>query len=69
MPEDAVPIAERIRFAVSEGRPETVSQDIPTTISIGVAGYDRKSFDLSLKCGDERLYTAKNNGRNQVCFA
>ena len=68
-PEDAVPIAERIRLAVSEGRPETVSQDIPTTISIGVAGYDRKSFDLSLKRADERLYAAKNSGRNQVCFA
>ena len=36
------------------------------TISIGVAEYHGEDYQKTIKCADKALYTAKNNGRNQV---
>ncbi|MDX2367710.1 MAG: diguanylate cyclase [Colwellia sp.] len=60
---DAIIKAEEIRKVVAEATPN----NIPVTISIGVAHLDNhKSFNSLLKSADLALYVAKNNGRNRV---
>jgi len=48
------------------------SHQILVTVSIGVCTYHQTSESCSmetlLKCADEKLYSAKNAGRNQVVF-
>ncbi|MBH62912.1 MAG: PleD family two-component system response regulator [Alphaproteobacteria bacterium] len=69
-PEVAKMVAERLRQNVAE-EPFEVSADVGTitvTVSIGVTVYDgtEVSTDGLLRRADEALYTAKNQGRNQV---
>ena len=58
--EDAIVVAERIRFSVQE--------KTRVTISIGVSTFSEDMGDESdlIKRADEALYRAKNNGRNRV---
>lgn len=64
--EVAVKIAERLRITVMQ-------HDFPgvgtVTISLGVAAWPQQSISPydTLRIADERLYRAKNRGRNQVC--
>ncbi len=67
--EGAISLAETLRHRVMEYTFVFQSESIRVTISIGVASVnsaDRTSEDLLLR-SDERLYCAKNSGRNIVC--
>lgn len=66
--EQAVVTAERLRKAVELTTIHSNDMDIHVTISIGVASYDPSinSIDELLILADQRLYKAKNGGRNRV---
>lgn len=70
-PEQAMKIAERIRFTV-EQYPFTLScgRRINITISIGIATYPdtTKDFSKLMEEADGALYQAKQQGRNKVVF-
>lgn len=60
-----IQVAEKLRQAIQLLYIEHESRRIELTVSIGVAQVvDR--LDLALRLADERLYIAKNNGRNRV---
>lgn len=64
---DAFSLAERIRSQLAESpyRKEDIS--VPVTVSIGVAeSVVQTSLEALIRLADERLYRAKNGGRNQV---
>ena len=64
-------LAERIRGAIEElniSHPASPSSD-RVTVSIGVASGAAGSWESLLNEADVALYTAKKNGRNQVCAA
>ena len=65
--EDAMAKAESVRVAIEELKPS----GLPITTSIGVSsmevGIDR-DFEALFHAGDEGVYAAKENGRNQVVF-
>lgn len=66
-------LAEKARRLVEEQRFEFDHQVIPVTISLGVAtaaasaGDGRQGPEL-VKASDEKLYQAKSEGRNRVCW-
>lgn len=64
---DARMVAERIRHAIADMQFELDSQDIPLTVSIGVARRRSEENQLALyeRC-DQQMYKAKRAGRNQV---
>jgi len=65
--EGAVVKAERVRQQVESLRFPAVSQQLRVTISIGVAAYrNLENIDATLARADQRLYDAKNSGRNRV---
>lgn len=65
--DEAVVVAERLR-GVIEARPcRTSAGDIPLTVSIGVAYHEIDgTLEQALQRADERLYIAKQTGRNRV---
>jgi diguanylate cyclase (GGDEF)-like protein len=66
--QQAVALAESLRSAIETKPIETRDQRLPITISIGVAQTNEKlknSAEL-LSCADDRLYRAKQAGRNRV---
>lgn len=65
----AVDVAERIRSTIEKYPYHFDGQDIPITISIGVATLDSTSkvADDLVALADKALYDAKNQGRNRVC--
>ena len=67
----AIVLAERLRKAVESLDIQFEGNKIPVTISIGIAmqPQDGDSLDTLLAAADERLYTAKNSGRNRFCAA
>jgi diguanylate cyclase (GGDEF)-like protein len=66
---DAMPIAERVRQAVS-GETETCLDSmikVPIKVSMGIADLgEQLSFEALLKASDAALYRAKNAGKNTV---
>jgi diguanylate cyclase (GGDEF)-like protein len=67
--DEAIAIAEKLRNAIASKPVETRDQKLPITISIGVAqtgGKLRTGAEL-LNGADDRLYRAKQAGRNCVC--
>lgn len=66
----ALGVAEQLRGAVQAQHFEFQHQQIPVTISVGVAtrgiGQSEPPLDL-FKRADEALYRAKQSGRNRVC--
>ena len=66
---EAIALAEALRAAVEERPIETREQRLRVTVSIGVAQADATMTTRAqlLKFADERLYRAKQGGRNQVC--
>jgi diguanylate cyclase (GGDEF)-like protein len=69
MLDGAVELAERLRQQIAEHTFVFQQDKIKATISIGCAVLteeDRNAGEL-LKRADERLYQAKNSGRNRVC--
>ncbi|HEC19518.1 MAG TPA: diguanylate cyclase [Gammaproteobacteria bacterium] len=67
----AIVLAERLRKAVEALDIQYEGNSIPVTISIGIAmqPQDGDTLDALLAAADERLYTAKNAGRNRFCAA
>jgi diguanylate cyclase (GGDEF)-like protein len=63
-------LAERIRSAIEREQFITGDKIVPITASIGIAtfGVDpADSIDQLLGVADNRLYLAKNAGRNRIC--
>ncbi len=68
----ALPLAERLRVAISEHDFVHDGLHIAVTISIGAAGWGEDGVDNReelIACADNRLYKAKASGRNQVVAA
>jgi diguanylate cyclase (GGDEF)-like protein len=68
--EGAAALAETLRQKVAEHLFVFQADSIRVTVSLGAAllmEADRQANDL-IKRADERLYLAKNGGRNRVCF-
>jgi len=63
-------IAEKIRRSVETAVFEYEDTVVPVTMSFGVAEYysEVKSAEELIRISDERLYTAKNTGRNKVIY-
>lgn len=69
---EAYEIGERLRWVVENGKFKTDNGPLTDiTISIGAAefGRDGETLDTFLRTADERLYRAKNRGRNCVIAA
>ncbi|MBI4430531.1 MAG: sensor domain-containing diguanylate cyclase [Candidatus Omnitrophica bacterium] len=68
--EAAVILAETLRRSVESVRIEARGDELKTTISIGVASFPADTLDPEelLAAADKALYTAKNKGRNLVCY-
>jgi diguanylate cyclase (GGDEF)-like protein len=67
-PKGGADVAERIRNAIS-ARPLAINaENVPCTVSIGVACYpeDGRSLDALAARADRALYQAKQEGRNKV---
>ncbi|MBB4286275.1 GGDEF domain-containing protein [Roseospira goensis] len=67
--EGAVRIAERVRQAIESNPLTSKGEPVPLTVSIGLALASEVNgvAERFIALADERLYTAKRNGRNQVC--
>lgn len=67
----SIVLAERLRKAVESLVIEFDGQRIPVTISLGIALRPLDGDDLQMLLGvaDERLYRAKEEGRNRFCVA
>lgn len=64
---DALVLAEKIREAFHLKQTLFRREVVQVTVSLGIATYDEDGHDLFsiLQAADDRLYQAKNNGRNQ----
>ena len=68
----AAVLGERIRAAIEREKINVDGRHIPVTVSIGVstlAAEDVDSIDQMLNIADQRLYLAKNSGRNRICVS
>ena len=66
--EDSLKMAERIRFAVQEGKVVYSEFEIKVTLSLGISSYpenDIKHEQELLAASDEALYISKKSGRNK----
>lgn len=66
--EQAIVTAERLRTAVQQHAIHTNDMEIYVTTSIGVASHDPSisTIDELMHLADQRMYKAKNEGRNRV---
>lgn len=64
-------IAERVRNAIASTSFESGAQRLTVTVSIGASqsGLDGDTIDEILRVADQRLYSAKHQGRNRVIAA
>ncbi len=63
-------LAERIRVAIEREKFIVGDKVVPVTVSIGIASFGvdpADSIDHLLGVADNRLYLAKNAGRNRIC--
>ncbi len=63
-------LAERIRAAIEREQFIIGDKIVPITVSIGIASFGvdpAESIDQLLGVADNRLYLAKNSGRNRIC--
>jgi diguanylate cyclase (GGDEF)-like protein len=67
--ESAVRLADRIRTHLASLAIETAQGPISVTVSVGVAALcpETKTLDDLIARADDRLYEAKDAGRNRVC--
>ncbi|MDP2810242.1 MAG: diguanylate cyclase, partial [Rhodocyclaceae bacterium] len=64
----AVAVAERIRQAVAEARFQYAGKTVCITLSAGIAMHQAgETVDTLIGRADEKLYQAKQTGRNRVC--
>ena len=67
--EGAVKKAEEIRVKLMESDIEADGNTLRCTLSFGCALFDPlKSIEDNVSAADEKLYTAKETGRNKVCW-
>jgi len=67
--EGAVKKAEEIRVKLMESDIEADGNTLKCTLSFGCALFDpAKSIEDNVSAADEKLYTAKETGRNKVCW-
>jgi len=62
--------AERVRIAVAASQPVFEDKNLPVTVSLGVAEFKPGSTEAPDELfgrADEKLYQAKDSGRNRVC--
>jgi diguanylate cyclase (GGDEF)-like protein len=62
--------AESIRVAVAENLPAFEGKKLPVTISLGLAEFpvgSEETAEALYGRADEKLYQAKDSGRNRVC--
>lgn len=64
----AIQVAEDLRRALEDADLQHDEQSVPLSLSVGVAelGVDGHNLQDLLAAADQRLYAAKDNGRNQV---
>lgn len=68
LPHDkAVELAERTRLLLSDVVNAPDGHGITVSIGVSTSDHDGKTFNELFSRADERLYKAKNNGRNQIC--
>lgn len=69
-PAQARLVADKVRLKLEQSSFEVAGDKVHLTLSGGVAGYGEDGDELVdvLRAADNRLYAAKKNGRNQVCF-
>jgi two-component system cell cycle response regulator len=63
-------LAERIRAAIEREKFIVGDHVVPITVSIGIASFGvdpSESIDQLMGVADNRLYLAKNSGRNRIC--
>jgi diguanylate cyclase (GGDEF)-like protein len=66
---EAAYVAESLRTKVAEEHLAVDGKSITVTVSIGVAALQsEKQFTDLYRAADQRLYRAKQRGRNRVCF-
>ncbi len=66
----AAALAEELRQVVAARPTYFEGEEIPVTISLGVAQYHAPwDAEQLIRCADERLYAAKRSGRNRVVSA
>ena len=67
--EGAVRKAEEIRINLMDSEISADGNTLKCTLSFGCALFDpSKSIEENISKADERLYTAKETGRNKVCY-
>jgi diguanylate cyclase (GGDEF)-like protein len=66
---DAIQISRRINHLIEHNDWDTIQKDMKITISMGLCCDTSVSkFEKMLACADQHLYTAKYQGKNQLCF-
>lgn len=61
--------AEEIRVKLMESDTDADGNTIRCTLSFGCALFDpSKTIEENVSSADEKLYTAKETGRNKVCY-
>lgn len=69
-PESAQDVAERVRFSVGSTAFQPNGKAAPLSVSVGCATFVKPvDFSELFRVADERLYCAKNAGRNRVLMA
>ena len=67
--EQAVQVAERIRSGIEGYNFADIAPGLNVTVSIGIANYkEYKSIQETLMTADNRMYRAKEEGRNKIIF-
>jgi diguanylate cyclase (GGDEF)-like protein len=65
-PEEVLQIMEDFRAAIANKTLIFEKQSLSCTVSVGLTHISKGGINAMLRLADEHLYTAKNNGRNQV---
>lgn len=67
--EQAANVAERIRLGIEGHNFNDIAPGLHVTVSIGIANYRQyKSIQETLMSADDRMYRAKEMGRNRIIF-
>jgi len=62
-------VSERIRKSIEVSTIEYQGMEIKLTVSLGIAEVENSNLTEIIELADQRLYKAKNSGRNQTCSA
>jgi len=67
--EQSINVAERIRSGIEKFNFNDIAPGLHVTVSIGMANYKQyKSIQETLMTADNRMYKAKDQGRNKIVF-